>query len=203
VHSLHVYFLRKGDDGQPVTYDVQRLREGRSFATRQVVASQGGETIFTMTASFQREESGFEHATRMPETPGPELLPFGTFQHAFEMRQVDPADSKQPLRRAWYRSIGSLPNDPAIHRNLLAYLSDHNLISAAMQPHALTWADIQEASLDHALWFHRPFRMDDWLLYVMDSPTASGARGLTRGQFFTQDGRLVASAAQEGLMRPK
>lgn len=226
-HSVHGHFLQLGDDRKPVTYQVERIRDGKSFATRRVDAIQDGRTVFTLTASFQREEAGFEHQERMPQTPGPEGLlsqaqiarnymdkmPKAargqlSFEHAIEIRPVDPVDilnpePRPPLRASWYRAVGRLPDRPALHRYLLAYVSDLSLLSTAMRPHAVTLATpgILSTSLDHAVWFHRPFRIDEWLLFVMDSPSASGARGLTNGRFFTQDGRLVASASQEVLIR--
>lgn len=226
-HSLHGYFLRAGDVRKPVIYQVNRLRDGKSFATRRVDAIQDGCAVFTMTASFQCEEVAFEHQDLKPHTPGPEGLLSQAeivrnyidrirdaaggnlwFERAIDIRPVDPVDilnpeEKPPRRRVWYRALDTLPCRPALHRYLLAFLSDLHLLSVAMQPHALIWntPGLQTASLDHAIWFHRPFRMDEWLLYVMDSPSASGARGLARGHFFTEDGRLVASTAQEGLIR--
>ncbi|WP_207717671.1 acyl-CoA thioesterase II [Caenimonas soli] len=226
-HSVHGYFLRPCDVHKAITYQVERLRDGKSFASRRVDAMQDGRAVFTMTASFQREEPGVEHQEVKPQTSGPEgllsqaeiarkymdTMPAAareqlTFERVFEIRPVDPADilnpvSKPPLRSVWYRSACSLPNRPALHRYLLAYVSDMHLLSAAMLPHGLTWntPGLQSTSLDHVIWFHRPFRMDEWLLHVMDGPSASGARGLARGQFFTQDGRLIASTAQEGLIR--
>jgi acyl-CoA thioesterase-2 len=227
VHSVHGYFLRTGDAKRPIVYDVDRIRDGKSFTTRRVVAIQNGKAIFTMAASFQIEEPGFEHQSTMPESPGPDgllseielarkyadripqpLREQALADRPIEVRPVDPVNvlrprAMPPQRRVWYRTTAKLPDTPSVHRYLLAYASDFNLLGAAMQPHALSWLmpDMQVASLDHAIWFHRPFRMDDWLLYVIDSPSASGARGLARGQFFTQDGRLVASTVQEGLMR--
>lgn len=226
-HSVHAYFLQAGDERKPITYNVERMRDGKSFAARRVDAIQDSRIVFTLTASFQRDEGGLEHQDLMPQTIGPEGLlsqaqivrkymdrmPGAaheqlSFERAIEIRPVDPIDilnpqAKAPLRSVWYRILGTLPDRPALHRALLAYVSDLNLFSTAMWPHALTWVTsrIQSTSLDHAVWFHRPFRMDEWLLCVMDSPSASGARGLTRGRFFTRDGRLVASAAQEGLIR--
>ncbi|MET4121947.1 acyl-CoA thioesterase-2 [Bradyrhizobium sp. JR1.5] len=226
-HSVHGYFLRPGDERKPVTYQVERIRDGKSFATRRVEALQDGCTVFTLTASFHREEAGVEHQDLMPKMPFPEGLhtqaqitrkytdrmPDATREQlslncAIEMRPVQPIDilhpdPRPPLRGVWYRAMGTLPDRPVLHRALLAYVSDLNLLSTAMLPHALTWLTpgVHSTSLDHAVWFHRSFRIDDWLLFVMDSPSASGARGLTRGQFFSRDGRLVASAVQEGLIR--
>lgn len=226
-HSVHGYFLQAADERKPIAYEVQRIRDGNSFAVRRVDSIQDGRTVFTLTASFQRDEAGLEHQDTMPQTPGPEGLlsqsqiarkyissvPDATceqlsFERAIEVRPVDPIDllnpeRKSPLRSVWYRALGTLPDRPALHRALLAYVSDLSLLSTAWRPHALTWTTpgVQSVSIDHALWFHRSCRLDEWLLFVMDSPSASGARGLTRGRFFTRDGRLVASAAQEGLIR--
>ncbi|MGY8638503.1 acyl-CoA thioesterase II [Bradyrhizobium sp. 14AA] len=226
-HSMHGYFLRAGDASKPVIYQVDRLRDGKSFATRRVDAMQDGRAIFTLTASFQCEEAAFEHQDLKPKVPGPENLlshrevvrkyvdrtpgAIGRdlwIESAIEVRPVGLDDiltreAKPPLHRVWCRAVDKLPCSPALHRYLLALLSDVQLMSVAMQPHALTWdtPGLQATSLDHAIWFHRPFRMDEWLLHVMESPSASGARGFARGQFFTKDGRLVASTSQESLMR--
>ncbi|MCC8955795.1 acyl-CoA thioesterase II [Bradyrhizobium sp. Pear77] len=226
-HSVHGYFLQSGDERMPVTYQVERIRDGKSFATRRVDATQDGRTVFTLSASFQREEAGLEHQDLMPKTSGPEGLlsqaQIGrnymdskpdavgaqlSLERAVEIRPVDPTgipnpEAQPPLLSVWYRALGTLPDRPALHRALLAYVSDINLLGAVMRPHGLTWVTpgMQSASLDHVIWFHRPFRMDEWLLFVMDSPSASGARGLAHGRFFAQDGRLVASAVQEGLIR--
>jgi len=227
VHSMHGYFLRTGDAKRPIVYEVDRIRDGKSFTTRRVVAIQGGHAIFSMSASFQRAEPGFEHASAMPATRGPDGLsselelarryadriPAAMRQQALadrpiEIRHVDEYDPlhpdvRPPTRMVWFRATGQLPDRLSVQQYLLAYASDFNLLGVAMQPHGVSWMTrgMQVASLDHAIWFHRPFRMDEWLLYVIDSPSASGARGLSRGQFFTQDGRLVASVAQEGLIR--
>lgn len=224
-HSLHGYFLRAGDERKPVTYQVERIRDGKSFAIRRVDGIQDGRAVFTVTVSFHRPEVGLEHQVAMPQMAGPKGLPSHaqiarkfiakmppqaareqlSFERAIEIRPVDPVDIVQPkskpaLLGVWYRALGMLPNRPALHRALLAYVSDLNLLSTALRPHAVA-PGMQSTSLDHAVWFHRPFRMDEWLLFVMDSPSASGARGFTRGQFFTEDGSLVASVAQEGLVR--
>lgn len=226
-HSLHGYFLRPGKVDRPVVYEVDRIRDGHSFTTRRVVAIQDGEAIFSLSASFQQEEPGDDHQSTMPDVPGPDgllderalaakvahLIPASLREQALaerpiESRPVEPLDPlkpriRPPQRAVWYRAQGTLPDDPALHRYLLAYASDFHFLTTAMQPHGISWLTpgMQVASLDHALWFHRPFRMDQWLLHVIESPSASGARGLVRGQFFTQDGVLVASTAQEGLMR--
>lgn len=230
VHSFHGYFLLTGKVTSPIVYNVDRIRDGRSFTTRRVVAIQNGHAIFSMSASFQGEEPGFNHQAPMPEEiPGPdglpsqvelvrklaEKIPSGlgdrfTADSPIEIRPVSPQNPLAPKVReaksyAWMRSNGTLPDDPAVHRYLLAYASDFNFLGTSMYPHGVSWmlGNMQVASLDHAMWFHRPFRMDEWLLQVVDSPSASGARGLVRGQYFTRDGTLVASAAQEGLIRPR
>lgn len=228
-HSMHGYFLRVGNAKLPIVYEVDRIRDGKSFTTRRVVAIQNGQAIFTMAASFQVVEDGLEHQAQMPACPGPEGLlsevelarrsadripaafrEQATCERPIEIRPVDPYDPlkpevRPPTRRVWYRAIDTLPDRGSVHQYMLAYASDFNLLGAAMQPHGVSWMipGMHVASLDHAIWFHRPFRMDEWLLYVIDSPSAGGARGLARGQFFTQAGVLVASTAQEGLMRRK
>jgi acyl-CoA thioesterase-2 len=227
-HSLHAYFLRPGDVTRPILYDVDRIRDGKSFTTRRVVAIQNGQAIFNLAASFQVEEGGFEHQDAMPDVPPPdalkseqqlaaamgEKLPASLRSRAladrpFEVRPVDPLASSpwapaQPPRKAnWLRTIGPLPDDQALHRYLLAYASDSAFVTTALLPHGVSWATpgMHVASLDHVMWFHAPFRVDDWLLHTMESPAAHGARGLVRGRVFTRDGRLVASTAQEGLIR--
>lgn len=227
VHSVHGYFLRPGDATMPIIYQVDPLRDGGSFTTRRVQAIQKGKPIFTMISSFQGDEDGFSHQAVMPDVPGPEGLLNETeltrkYEHLFsekirekvlvdkpiEIRPVgvfDPFNPQpaEPVRYMWYRADGALPDDPQVHRYLLAYASDFHLLGTAMQPHAVTsWTPgMQVASLDHALWYHRPLRMDEWLLYAMDSPSASGSRGLSRGQIFNRQGELVASVTQESLMR--
>ncbi|MBL4688875.1 MAG: acyl-CoA thioesterase II [Nannocystaceae bacterium] len=227
VHSLHGYFLRTGDAKLPIVYDVDCIRDGNSFNTRRVVAIQKGRAIFNLAASFQKIEPGFDHADAMPDVPPPESLKSErdlalafidqipakfreqvTAERPIEIRPVVPMNPLMPrvtppCRSVWYRTNGKLPDDPAVHRHLLAYASDFNFLGTAMQPHGVSWLSpgMQVASLDHAMWFHRPFRLDDWILYDVDSPSASGARGLVRGRFFTRDGVLVASTVQEGLMR--
>lgn len=226
-HSMHAYFLLPGDMREPIIYEVERIRDGRSFSTRRVVALQHGRPIFNMAASFQISEAGVEHQAPMPLLPGPEGLPnktelgekvaqtapeairpYLTHRRTIEIRPIDPVDPLQPevrppQRAVWLRVPGTLPDNPAIHRAVLAYASDYSLLGTALLPHGLSFLQrqVQAASLDHAMWFHRDFRIDEWLLYVMDSPSASNARGLSRGSFFTRDGKLVASVAQEGLMR--
>jgi len=227
VHSLHAYFLRRGDFNAPIVYHVDRARDGHSFAARRVVAIQHGEQIFNMSASFQVREPGLEHEMPMPDVPPPEGLADNgtpppdvleqlpekvrrTFeqQRPFEFRAVEPIDYLRPKQLApaqhiWLRAIERLPDDDRLHRCLLAYVSDYNLLSTAVRPHGATYLSGQliMASIDHAMWFHRPPRVDDWLLYSMDSPSASGARGFTRGTLHSRDGRLIASTAQEGLVR--
>jgi acyl-CoA thioesterase-2 len=227
VHSAHGYFLRAGELDRPILYQVGRLRDGRSFSTRSVLAVQDGDAIFNLTASFQVEENGFDHQDAAPEVPAPETLASerelaiafadklpeavrvrATAERPIEIRPVEIRNpltpSKQvPVRRLWYRATDRLPDDPALHRYLLAYASDFSFLGTALDPHAVSWltSGMQVASLDHAMWFHRPFRVDEWLLYDVESPNASGARGLVRGRFFDRSGRLVASAIQEGLIR--
>lgn len=228
VHSLHAYFLRPGDVTRPIVYDVDRIRDGGSFTTRRVVAIQNGKAIFNLAASFQAPEAGFEHRDAMPTAPPPStvateqeraaawahrLTPMlrerALAEHPFELRPVAVADDpfapspRPPERMVWLRAVARLPDDPALHYYLLAYASDHSFLTTALLPHGVTWLSpgMQVASLDHVMWFHQPFRVDEWLLHVMDSPVAHGARGLVRGRVFTHDGRLVASTAQEGLIR--
>ena len=226
-HSLHAYFLRRGDVNAPIIYEVDRARDGGSFSNRRVVAIQHGRPILNMAASFQVPEEGLEHHATMPEVPPPEglkdlthlaadvldkipvkLRRFMTDQRPFEFRPVeqlelDKPQKRPPLKQVWIRAVDALPDNRALHENLMAYVSDFELLATATLPHALPFArgNVVMASLDHALWFHREFRMDEWLLYSMESPNATGARGLARGQFFSVDGRLVASTSQEGLMR--
>lgn len=229
VHSLHSYFLRPGDAQKPIVYDVENVRDGKSFSTRRVKAVQYGKPIFYMTASFQIDEPGFEHQDTMPDVPGPEGLVSDIDiyrEHAdliperirnkfisekpIEMRFVtanNPFKPKvdEPKRYVWIKANGEMPDDPRIHKYLLAYASDFNFLPTALQPHGASFAqpNMQMATIDHSMWFHKDFRMDDWILYAIDSPVACGARGLVRGQFFTRDGVLVASTAQEGVMRRK
>ena len=226
-HSLHAYFLRRGDINAPILYEVDRSRDGGTFSVRRVVAIQHGRPIFNLAASFQEAEDGLEHQAEMPEVEGPEGLQdaiqvasdmlehipqkmrrFLTEKRPFEFRPVSPIsfanpEKRPPVNHFWIRTVDSLPEDNTLHQNLLAYVSDFELLGTATLPHGLAYGRDQVimASLDHALWFHRPFRVDDWLLYSLDSPSASGARGFARGQFFDRQGRLVASTAQEGLMR--
>ena len=226
-HSLHAYFLRRGDMAKPIIYEVDRARDGGSFSNRRVVAIQHGRPIFNLAASFQEPETGLDHQAEMPDVPGPdglrdlfdvpadilETVPmkmrrFLTEQRPFEFRPVERISFTEPVnlppvKHCWIRAVDALPDDPALHQNLLAYVSDYELLGASVLPHGLTFhsGKVIMASLDHGLWFHRVFRADDWLLYAIESPNASGARGFARGQLFTQDGKLVASTAQEGLIR--
>jgi acyl-CoA thioesterase II len=227
VHSLHAYFLRRGDITAPIIYQVERARDGASFSSRRVSATQHGEEIFHMAVSFQRLEAGFEHQFAMPDVAPPECLPSAQAlatddslpmperlkkvlarEKPFEFRFADPlhfmptADT-QCVQHLWFRAVSRLPNDPSLHQRLLAYVSDYYLLSTAVRRHRLELARgaAPAISVDHAVWFHRPARVDEWLLYAIDSPSASGARGFTRASIFTRDGRLIASTAQEGLMR--
>lgn len=226
-HSLHAYFLRRGDMEAPIIYEVDRARDGGSFSVRRVVAIQHGRPIFNLAASFQACEDGLEHQAEMPDIAGPDglqdmtevpadklaLIPekmrrFLTDKRPFEFRPVqsinfDKPEKLPPVKQVWIRAVDQLPDDPALHQVLLAYVSDYELLGTSVLPHALPFGrgKVQMASLDHALWFHRACRVDAWLLYSFDSPNASGARGFARGQFFKQDGTLVASTAQEGLVR--
>jgi acyl-CoA thioesterase II len=226
-HSLHGYFLRPGSPKAPIIYEVDRIRDGGSFTTRRVVAIQYGEAIFSMSASFHKEEPGFDHAAAMPDVPMPEKLPGegATSAEAFadmpeavrryfererpiEIRPVQigrylTREKMEPKFHVWIRAIERLPDDPAIHQAVLAYASDLTLLDSSLIAHGRTVfeREIQAASLDHALWIHRSFRADEWMLYAQESPSASGARGFARGSIFTREGLLVASVAQEGLVR--
>ncbi len=226
-HSLHGYFILAGDLKAPVVYFVEALRDGGSFTTRRVTAIQHGRAIFEMSASFQVREEGFEHSASMPEVPDPESLPSEldvirarahelpeavratlTQERPLDFRLVDeeyPFDTavRPPVRRYWVKTVSPLGDRLAEHQTVLAYASDYGLLGASLNPHGVTYRDprLMVASLDHALWFHRPFRADEWLLYVSESPTAGAARGFSRGTFFTRDGVLVASTAQEGMVR--
>ena len=228
-HSLHGYFILPGDLTAPIVYFVDRLRDGSSFSTRQVAAIQHGRTIFNLSVSFQVAESGYEHQTPMPDVPPPEQLTNEldlireiadkipeslreviTQDRPIDFRPVSPSDPfhpepREPVRYMWLRAIDRLPDEQIIHQAVLAYASDYGLLGTALLPHGVAPRSptIQLATLDHALWAHRPFRADEWLLYAMDSPAAAGARGFSRGSFYTRDGTLVASVAQEGLMRQR
>ena len=227
VHSIHAYFLRAGDIEAPIIYHVDRTRDGHSFSVRRVTAIQHGQPIFVFAASFQHDEPGVSHQFHMPEVPMPEDVepniapPADVMEKLpakmqrwlsrmgpFEMRPIYPRDEVKPPKRppyqqVWLRLIDKVDDAPELHRALLAYASDFYLLGTTTFPHGISYyqPNVQMASLDHAMWFHRPFRVDDWLLYSLDSPTAQNARGLARGQFFTRDGILVASTAQEGLIR--
>ncbi|MFP3516923.1 acyl-CoA thioesterase II [Pseudomonas sp. SIMBA_077] len=227
VHSLHGYFLRPGDACLPVVYQVDRVRDGGSFSTRRVTAIQKGQPIFTSSASFQYDERGFEHQTSMPDVVGPENLPSELDmirQRAhlipesmrekllcakpIEFRPVvgeDPFNPSvsDPIKYVWFRADGTLPDNLALHKYLLAYASDFGLLTTSLLPHGKgVWQkDMQVASLDHALWFHGELRTDDWLLYAMDSPWAGNSRGFSRGSVYNRAGKLVASVTQEGLIR--
>ena len=228
VHSLHAYFLRPGDPNIPILYDVDRIRDGRSFTTRRVVAIQHGRAIFNLSASFHVDESGPDHQLPMPDVPDPESLPtfqermapyvdkFGdwlTRPQPIDQRYVDDpggpfsrVGGRPPRQRIWIRADGRLADDQLLHDCVVAYASDMSLLDSTTLPHALSAFEdhhrLMMASLDHAMWFHRPFRADEWLLYDMESPSASGARGFARGSIYTRDGALVVSVAQEGLVRP-
>ncbi len=228
-HSLHAYFLRGGSEDSPTEYLVRRDFDGGSFSNRRVIASQNGEPILNLTASFQRPQDGYEHQfAQMPNVPPPDDLKSDQqlrrefAEHApdsfrqmllqpwpIDLRPVEPRDwlnpvKRDPLAHCWFRTVASLPDDPRVHRAVLSYASDFQLLSTSALPHAVSWqrGDLKVASLDHAIWFHEPFRADQWLLYVTESPWAGGARGFNRGQIFSSDGRLVASVAQEGMIRP-
>jgi len=227
-HSLHGYFLRPGNPNEPIEYRVERTRDGRSFSTRRIRAEQAGRPIFFMAASFQICEAGLEHQEAAPDVAGPDgllsftelirkyadLLPkvmrdWAMMDFPIEMRPVkvtDPMNTtpSEPVQHVWLRVGSDLPDDPALHRYLLAYASDFILLDTALLPHARSYwkGNVRAASIDHAMWFHHDFRMDDWLLYALDSPSAAGARGMVRGQFFDPRGVLVASVVQEGLIRP-
>jgi acyl-CoA thioesterase-2 len=229
VHSLHGYFLRPGDASMPVVYSVDRVRDGGSFSTRRVTAIQKGKPIFTCSASFQYDEEGFEHQAQMPDVVGPENLATEVelastmadrlperirdkvlCAKPIEIRPVterDPYNPKpgDPVKYVWFRADGTLPDTPALHKYLLAYASDFGLLTTSLMPHGKSvWQrDMQIASLDHSLWFHRNLRADQWLLYATDSPWAGNARGFNRGSIFNRAGQLVASSTQEGLIRQR
>jgi len=227
MHSLHAYFLRAGDPDAPIVYNVDRSRDGRSFSSRRVVAIQHGRPIFTLAASFQVEEQGLEHQFEIPQVSAPEnlgpieALSREEFDHMpqklqrwldrfgpFEFRQVQGPHPFEPVplppyKALWFKLHGDLPGDTLLHRALLAYVSDFHLIGTVTLPHGISWVSgrLMMASLDHAMWFHRDFRLDDWMLYVCDSPSTSGGRGLARGMMYDRQGSLVASTAQEGVIR--
>ena len=226
LHSLHGYFILGGDINVPIIFQVDRIRDGRSFTTRRVVAIQKGRAIFNLSASFQIEEKGFEHQIAMPNVPSPEALVTDSewaekfkkelpdmakryqVDRPIELRPVEKFDpinirNQRPFRHIWLRVNGTMPDDKRLHQEVLAYASDYNLMGTSLLPHRTKFdrREMQMASLDHAMWFHHDFRVDDWLLYAMDSPSASNSRGFNRGNFFSQDGKLVASTVQEGLIR--
>ncbi|MCK8781364.1 acyl-CoA thioesterase II [Rhizobium sp. NTR19] len=229
VHSLHAYFMRPGDPAVPILYQVERIRDGSSFATRRVVAIQHGKAIFSLSASFQIEEDGFDHQFPMPEvTPPEQLMGEKEFKELFLPKapatvrryweqerpiEVRPTslvhylskDKLEPRQDIWVRTVGEVPNNRHYQAAVLAYLSDMTLLDVSLYPHGISLFDptMQAASLDHAMWFHRPVQFDDWLLYSQDSPSASGARGMTRGSIYTRSGTLIASVAQEGLIRKR
>jgi len=226
-HSLHAYFLLPGDPKIPILYEVDRSRDGHSFTSRRVVAIQHGRPIFHMSASFQVEEAGLNHQIDAPKVPRPEELPpegemrrkianripsefrqHFLRQRPIEIRPVDPRDLLEPKKlppkqAVWVRAVGKLPDDLSLQQCVLAYASDMTLLDTGLMPHGISWfsGQLQIASLDHAMWFHGSFRADEWLLYVQDSPSASGARGFNRGLIYTREGKLVASVVQEGLIR--
>ena len=229
VHSMHAYFLRPGDPSVPILYEVDRIRDGRSFTTRRVVAIQHGRAIFNTSISFQVEEEGLSHQVEMPDVPDPETLPTEeellsqldpqvvvriqkvigkNHRKPIEMRRVEAMDfvgehEQAPHQHIWFRAAARLSDDLAIHQAILGYASDMGILATSMLPHGawFRFDKLQMASLDHAMWFHRPFRVDEWLLYSLESPNASGARGFGTGKIFTREGTLVASIAQEGLIR--
>ena len=225
IHSLHGYFLRAGDISQPVKYSVDVLRDGRSFSTRRVQGFQNDEPIFSMIASFQEQDPGLEHQDAFPtDIPDPETLPsaaeiMGDNPHPvaqywanarpFDMRHVDSpiyfTVKGEPVahQAVWIKALGDLPNDQVLHRAALAYASDYTILESIYRRHGIAWSHpgLKSASLDHAMWFHRDGRADQWVLYVQESPSAQGGRGLSLGRIFTRDGRLLATVAQEGMVR--
>lgn len=223
VHSLHAYFLRPGDPTHPILYEVDRIRDGKSFTTRRVVAIQHGQAIFNLQASFHTEEDGLDFQVSMPAAPDPESLPdFRTRMAPFkdvmgdwyerprpiDLRYIGPSPLERRgtdghTQQVWLRAAGELPDDPVLHACIVTYASDMTLLDTTLLPHGVSWPDqgIQMASLDHAMWFHRSFRADEWLLYDQSTPSTSHARGLALGSIFTQDGRMVVSVVQEGLVR--
>lgn len=227
VHSFHSYFLRTGDVNKPIIYEVERIRDGGTIATRRVRAVQNGQPIFYLTASFQLDLKGYEHHDEMPDVPPPEEL-HSELDHILTHREELPDRIRQkficerpiemrpvrylsplneeklePVRYVWFKANGCMPDDPRVHKYLLAYASDFGLLPTALLPHGKGYMseNMQVVTIDHSMWFHRDFRLDDWLLYVIDSGSASGSRGLVRGRFFTRDGKMVATTMQEGLIR--
>ena len=225
IHSLHGYFMRPGDDTKPIRFAVERMRDGHSFSTRRVHAIQDGLPILSMITSFQETAGGLDHQDPIPAVPGPDQLPsladqFGGIDHPgarhllrrpVEHRHVEgdlfvtPGPEPVSHQSVWLKAVGRRPDDPLVHAAVLAYASDYTLLEGVLRRHGLTWTDprLRPASLDHAMWFHRPVRADDWILYVQDSPSASGGRGLGLGRMFADDGTLVATVAQEGMVRVK
>jgi acyl-CoA thioesterase-2 len=225
IHSLHGYFMRPGDDTKPIRFAVERMRDGNSFSTRRVHALQDGLPILSMITSFQEEAGGLDHQDDMPDVPGPDELPslaeqFGgiddpgarhLLRRPVELRHVEgnlfvePGPRRVARQSVWMKTVGSLPDDPLVHAAVLAYASDYTLLETVLRRHGITWTDrrLRPASLDHAMWFHRPARVDDWILYTQESPSASGGRGLGLGRMFAADGTLVATVAQEGMVRVK
>ncbi|HVF74883.1 MAG TPA: acyl-CoA thioesterase II [Acidimicrobiales bacterium] len=223
VHSLHAYFLRPGDPDVPILYEVDRIRDGKSFTTRRVVAIQHGQAIFNLSASFHVAEDGLDHQQPMPEAPDPDTLPTFQERHApwaeemgdwyarprpIDTRHADDPPRAQrgprtPAQQVWFRADGTLSDDPLLHACVVAYASDMTLLDSILLAHGISWGDprLMGASLDHAMWFHRPFRADEWLLYDQESPSSHAARGLAQGHIYSQDGRLVVSVVQEGLVR--
>lgn len=225
VHSVHAYFLRPGDSALSITFSVDRIHDGRSFSTRRTQASQQGVPILSMIASFQTTDDGLDHQLSMPEdVPDPETLPssadaladvdhplaqFWATQRAFDIRHVDvpvyarPDPERAPRQTVWMRTVAGMPEDPNLHRAALAYATDYAILEPILRGHGLSWSTrgLKMASLDHAMWWHRPVRVDEWLLYVQESPTAVGGRGLSMGRIFRRDGTLIASVAQEGMVR--
>ena len=225
-HSMHAYFILRGDINQPIIFDVDRIRDGGSFTTRRVVAIQKGRPIFNFSASFQLNQEGFDHQISMPNVPPPDALKsdqelakewekqhpeifkrYG-FERPIEFRPVErihpfATEVHQPYRHVWFKAKGKMSDARSLHQTFLAYASDYNLLGTAVLPHKdqVTFGEFQLASLDHGMWFHRDFRMDEWLLYALDSPSASNSRGFTRGNIFTQDGKFIASVVQEGMIR--
>ena len=225
VHSMHAYFLRPGDSSEQITFAVERLRDGRSFSARRVHAIQGGAPILSMIASFQDDAPGFDHQDEMPQVPDPESLPttyevlghiddpvaqYWARERAIDLRHVEApvywqADPEPVAHQAvWMRTVADMPDDPLLHRAVLGYASDYTVLESVLRRHGATWAmpGLKAASLDHAMWWHRPARVDEWLLYAQASPSASSARGLSTGRIFDRHGALVASVAQEGMLRP-
>lgn len=226
IHSLHGYFMRPGDDTLPIRFAVEEMRDGRSFSTRRVHAIQKGAPIMSMTASFQERADGLDHQEPMPDVPGPDGLPslatilnglevpgveHFSFDRPIEQRPVEATDylattpAEHPVQQMWMRAVGELPDDPLLHAAVLAYCSDYSLLDPVLRHHGIRWGDqrLRVASLDHSMWFHRDARLDDWLLYSQTSPSAENGRGLGIGQMFSRDGRLVATTAQEGMVRVK